>query len=342
MIITQEITPKQFYQGLINIKDENHNPLFSLDFCKQSTPLINEINALKKETNACVLAHSYVTADIIYGVSDFVGDSYELSKKAKESTADTIIFAGVKFMGETAKLLCPDKNVLVPATDPGCTLADAINAEDVALLKKQNPDFTFVCYINTTAEIKAVCDVCVTSANVYKVVEKIPNNKIFFLPDRLMALNLIQYCQNNQIEKTIKYADGTCYLHEEYNPQVIKSEKQKYPDAKVLCHPECSPEVCAECDYVGSTSQILSYVKNSSVRKYLILTDSGITARIQHDYPEKEIIGSASGCKYMKSNTLADILRVLKDPLPEDYIHVSPAIRNQALACINAMFTYVD
>lgn len=342
MIIAEEITADQLYKELMNIKDDHQTNIYSLADCQEIVPVINEINLLKKTKNACILAHSYCTPDIVFGVSDFVGDSYELSKKAKETDADTIIFAGVRFMGETAKLLSPQKNVIVPASDPGCTLADAITGAEVLKLKEENPDFTFVCYINTTAEVKAACDVCVTSANIYKVVQRIDNDKIFFVPDRLMALNLIQYCQENNINKTIKYVNGTCYVHEEYQPESIDKMKAREPKIKVLCHPECDPRVCNKCDFVGSTSQILNFVKNDDSDKYMILTDNGISARVQHDYPNKQIIGDALACKYMKSNNLPAILKALKNPSDEDYIQISSDVREKALSCINAMFRYTE
>jgi quinolinate synthase len=342
MITTEAITAEQLYQELVPIQDEHHNPVFSRAYCEEAAPLINEINDLKKEKDACILAHSYVTADIIYGVSDFAGDSYELSKKAKAAKASTIVFAGVRFMGETAKLLSPDKAILVPATDPGCTLADAITGETVKRLREENPDHTFVCYINTTADVKAACDVCVTSSNIYKVVERLPSDKIFFIPDELMAQNLINYLKKHEIPKTVKYVKGTCYLHEDFEPELIDKTRQQHPDLNALCHPECKPAVCEKCDFVGSTSQMLKHVQETGAGKFLVLTDNGITARLQHDDPAKEIVGPSLACKYMKSNTLKDILRVLKDPQPRDHVEVPPMIRDKALACINAMFTYAD
>src|SRR3989338_7062324 len=191
MLKTTHITAEDLYEKLKNIKVGGTVCHYSLKKCEELTPIINEINELKEEKNAVILAHSYISPEIIYGVSDFVGDSYKLSSDAMTTKASTIVFTAVRFMGETAKILNPEKEVLIPAPLDGCTLADSINAAQVRDLRKQYPDHTFVCYINTTAEVKAECDVCVTSANVYNVVARIPNEKTYFLPDKFMGQNLI-------------------------------------------------------------------------------------------------------------------------------------------------------
>jgi len=180
-VLTQStIKAEDLFEKLQHVKISNTVCQYNREKCEELVPLINEINELKKEKNAVILAHSYVTPDIIFGVADFNGDSYGLSKDAAGTNADIIIFSAVKFMAETAKILNPEKTVLVPGKLNGCSLADSITGEDVRLLKNENPDYTFVCYINTTAEVKAQCDVCVTSSNVYKIVEYLPNDKIFF------------------------------------------------------------------------------------------------------------------------------------------------------------------
>jgi quinolinate synthase len=267
MLMTTKLTAAELYQTLKNIKVGGTVCKFSLKKCEEMVPLINEINELKEQQNAVILVHSYVSPEIIYGVGDFVGDSYKLSKDALSTKADKIIFAAVRFMGETAKVLNPEKEVLIPGLLDGCTLADSINADQARELKKQYPDYTFVCYINTTAEVKAECDVCVTSANVYTVVENIENDKIYFLPDKLMGLNLIDEMKNRGVQKDIKFYNGTCYVHEEYDAEQIFKIRTEYPDVKVVSHPECKPDVCRQSDFIGSTSQMLSYMRKTDANE---------------------------------------------------------------------------
>ncbi len=341
--VSTNLSPKELMQRLLAIQKERgicfHSLIKNAD---ETIRKINEINRLKKEKNAVILAHTYVIPEIIYGVGDFVGDSYALSKNAKESPQTTIVFAAVRFMGETAKIICPDKQVLVPGIEDGCTLADCINQNDVISLRKKYPNYTFVCYINTTAEVKAECDVCVTSANVNKVVANIPSDKIYFLPDKMMGQNLIADFKKNGIKKDIKYFNGTCYVHEEYTLKQLLETKKKFPNAKVIAHPECLPEVCEKCDFVGSTSQLYNYIKASTDKEILLLTECGLASRIKMEFPDKKIVGTCTFCKYMKSNTLDDILRVLTKPLKRDIVTVDEKVRVRALKCIEAMFKYAE
>lgn len=334
------ITPQQLFEKLKNIKLGASVCQFSLKKCEEITPIINEINELKREQNAVILAHSYVTPEIVYGVADFTGDSYKLSKDALSTNATKIVFAAVRFMGETAKILNPEKEVLVPGLLDGCTLADAITGDQVKALRQQFPDYTFVCYINTSAEVKAQCDVCVTSANVYKICTNIPNNKIYFLPDKYMGQNLRNYMNRNNIAKDIQYYDGACYVHEEYNIEDILKVRLEYPDAKIVSHPECNSVVVDESDFVGSTEQMLEYMRTTKTNQFLMLTECGLSSRLQVEFPEKQLVGSCTMCKFMKSNTLQDILRVLKNPVARDRVVFSEDIRKQALKSIEAMFLY--
>jgi quinolinate synthase len=340
MLVTDHITAEELYKRLKNIKVGGSVCQFSLKKCAELVPLVNEINELKEEKNAVILVHSYVSPEIIYGVGDYVGDSYALSKNALETDADTIVFAAVRFMGETAKILNPEKDVLIPGQLDGCTLADSINASQVRALRKEFPDHTFVCYINTTAEVKAECDVCVTSANVYTIIENIPNDKIYFLPDQLMGENLVKEMERRGVNKDIRYFNGTCYVHEEYDAQQIFRIRSAYPDVKVVSHPECKPDICDQSDFVGSTSQMLDYMRQATAREFLMLTECGLSARLQQEFPDKKLVGSCTLCRYMKSNTLEEILRVLKDPTPRDYVHVDEKTRQKAKRCIEAMFQY--
>lgn len=337
---TQKMTAQQLHETLKNIKVGGNFCHYSLKKCEELVPLINEINELKEEKNAVILVHSYVSPEILYGVGDFSGDSYALSKNAMETKADIIVFAAVRFMGETAKILNPEKEVLIPGLLDGCTLADSIDAAQVRELRKQYPDYTFICYVNTTAEVKAECDVSVTSANVYTIAENIPSKKIYFLPDKLMGANLAQAMKDKGIAKDIKYYSGTCYVHEEYNADQIFRIRSEYPNVKIVSHPECNPEIVKNSDYVGSTSQMLKFMETTPAKEFLMLTECGLSSRLQVEFPDKKLVGSCTLCRYMKSNTLQDILRVLKNPTDRDRVAINEAVRLKALKTLEAMFHY--
>ena len=336
----QNWTADSLFKALAHVKLGGSVCLYTLEKCEELAPLINKVNRLKAEKNAVLLVHSYVSPEILYTVADYTGDSYELSKIARDSDAETIVFAAVKFMAETAKLLSPNKPVLVPSKLNGCSLADSITGEQVKELRAQYPDYTFMCYINTTADVKAECDVCVTSSNVYKIAEDYPSDKIYFLPDKLMGLNLQNYLKEKGVSKEIKLWEGTCYVHEEYEPEMISYIRSQYPNVKVLAHPECSPEIIAESDFVGSTSQMVTEVKESDSPSYLMMTECGLTSRLQVEDPSKTFVGSCTLCKYMKANTLQDIILALENPQPYQQISIDDDVRERALACIDAMFKY--
>lgn len=336
------MTGEELYAKLKDVRISGGACEYTPEKCESMVPLINAINALKKERNAVILAHSYVSPEIQFGVADFTGDSYQLAKDAASTDADTIVFAAVRFMGETAKILNPGKRVLIPGSNPGCTLADAVTGDDVRRLRKEFPEHTFVCYINTTADVKAECDVCVTSSNVYHIVETIPNDKIFFLPDRLMGENLREEMKRRHVEKDIQIYDGTCYVHEEYDPEMIRFLRLKFPGVKVLSHPECNPGIIKASDYTGSTSQMLDYVKKSKDERFAMLTECGLSSRLQVELPDKQIVGSCTLCKFMKSNSLEGILRVLVKPQPRDEVVLDEDVRLRAQRCIDAMFDYVE
>ncbi len=340
MITTNHTTAEELYETLKNIKVTGSVCQYSLRKCEEMTPLINEIRDLKEKKNAVILVHSYVNPEIIYGVGDYVGDSYGLSKNAMETTADTIVFAAVRFMGETAQILNPEKEVLIPGLEDGCSLADAITAERVRALRQEFSEYTFVCYINTTAAVKAECDVCVTSANVYDIVEKIPNDKIYFLPDELMGQNLVKEMAKRGVAKDVRYFEGKCYVHEEYDTEQIFKIRTEYPQAKVVSHPECKPEVCDQSDFVGSTSQMLQYMETTDAHQFLMLTECGLSARLQKEFPDKHLVGTCTLCRYMKSNTLEDIRRVLTNPTPRDRVVIDKEVVQRAKKCIEAMFEF--
>ena len=316
--------------------------LYDRAACERLAPLVARIRELKREKNATILAHTYTGSEIVAGVADYTGDSYMLSKRASETESDVIVFAAVRFMAETAKLLNPKKRVLLPATDGRCSLADSVTAEQVAELRKAHPDHVFVCYINTTAAVKARCDVCVTSGNVFKVVERIPSDRIFFLPDRLMGQNLRNELAKRGVKKEILTTDGACHVHESYDPELLDFLRLRNPGLKVLSHPECSEEIAARSDVVGSTEQMLRYIAGSCDDRFMLLTECGLAARVQCEYPGKTFVGSCQMCRYMKSNSLEGILRVLENPAPGDEVTVPADVAERALACIRKMFELAE
>ncbi|MFV1984724.1 MAG: quinolinate synthase NadA [Thiohalomonadales bacterium] len=305
---------------------------WTLKDCETIAATTLEINNLKKKQNTVILAHSYQSPDIMYGVGDFVGDSYDLSIKATKHPAQKIIFCSVYFMAETAKLLNPDKEVLVPRV-AGCSLADAINAKQVRELRKQFPDAGIVCYINTYAEVKAECDACCTSSNVVAVVEAMPQHEIVFIPDKLMGLNL----QNMTSKKIITW-DGTCIVHESFDPDTIKNIRQRFPGVKILAHPECAPELVALVDFAGGTAAMLNYVRTSSANSFMLVTECGLTDRFKAEIKNKEIVGTCLLCPYMKEIQLDDILKTLKQPSSEQFVHIDKKIADRARTSLDKMF----
>lgn len=311
---------------------------YSLDYCRQIAPLTSQINTLKKQKNALILTHYYCTPEIIFGVSDEVGDSYGLSKKAAEASQDILIFCGVSFMAQTAKLVNPAKKVFLPPTYAGCSLAQSITAEEVKELKEQYPKAQFVCYINSTAEVKALCDVCVTSANVFDIVANSSFKQIVFLPDIFMAQNIDAFLQAKGINKQIIAAGGTCCVHDKYTLKDIEIIKQKYPQAKIICHPECRKEVCQASDFCGSTSAMLKYVKETSADIFAVLSERGIIAVLEQQNPTKTFLPTGRICAQMKLNKLEDILENLKDNTDIPQVKVDEKVSACALKSINAMF----
>jgi quinolinate synthase len=335
-------TAEKLYETLKDVQAGTSGP-YPFARCEQLAPMIDEINRLKKEKNAVILAHSYVHPEIIYGVADFTGDSYKLARDAKAADAAIIVFVAVKFMAETAKALNPDRQVLIPSRLNGCSLADSITSDDVRRLKKENPDFTFVCYINTSAEVKAECDVCVTSSNVYDIVERIPNDKIYFVPDKLMGENLQDEMAKRGVDKEIKLFDGNCYVHAEYDADRIGRLRAEHPNLQVLSHPECSRDIVQKSDVVASTSGMMDYMREDKKGDaYLLLTECGLAGRAQVEMPGKTFIGPCLECKYMKSNSLEDVRRVLINPDPGDIVEVSSEVREGSLRCIDEMFRYAE
>ncbi|MBI2549355.1 quinolinate synthase NadA [Candidatus Woesearchaeota archaeon] len=299
----------------------------------QTIALIQQINELKKQKNAVILAHYYMRDAIKFGIADYIGDSLDLSKAAVETTADIIVFCGVLFMAETAKIVNPQKKVLLPDLEAGCSLAESINVEDVKALRKQYPHAAFVTYVNTLADIKAECDVCVTSANAPKVVARLPEKQIVFMPDKYMGKNL----QNELPEKEIIIWDGACVVHEVFAPLHFAEYRTQYPGIKILAHYECDESVLAQADMHGATSDMRKYVREHPAPAYFIATECGLASTIKAEFPESTIIGPCNVCPYMKKNSLQNTLKALQEEKPE--IIIPEAIRQRAERSLQRMFS---
>mgnify|MGYP000185642994 FL=1 len=299
--------------------------------------MISEIKELCLKANAIILAH-YYQAPEIQDIADFIGDSLDLSRKAANNDADIIIFCGVHFMAETAKILSPNKTVLLPDIDAGCSLADDCPAEEFQKFREENPDHYVVSYINCTAEVKAQSDLICTSSNAVSLVEKIPKDKkIIFAPDK----NLGRWVQKNSGRK-LKLWPGSCVVHETFSEEALLKLKYKHPDAKVIAHPECSQNLLVLSDFIGSTSKLLDFVSNDYSDTYMVLTEPGIIHQMKRIEPNKNFIEvpDIDGCKcnecpYMKLNTLEKILDCLKNNSPS--IELDPEIIKKAYKPIKRM-----
>ncbi len=270
-------------------------------------PLIHKINILKKQKNAVVLAHNYQTPEIFHAVADIAADSLALAVEAEKTNADIIILCGVHFMAETAKLMNPNKKVLLPDMGAGCSLASSITGKDVRMLKEKYPGVPVVTYVNTSAEVKAESDICCTSANAVRVVESLGTDKVIFLPDQYMA----KYVQTKTKVQIISWV-GTCIVHEKFSAQEIKDIKKQNPGIKVLTHPECPPEVIAASDFTGSTSGMSNYVKKNQPKKVMLVTECSMSDNVQVDNPNVRFIRPCNLCPHMKRISLQKILECLE------------------------------
>ena len=294
--------------------------------------LVQKIKNLKTEKNAVILAHCYQNIEIDE-VADFVGDSLYLSQMAAKTDADIIVFAGVFFMAQTAKILNPTKKVLLPRLESGCLMADMVNLQQLREFKAKYPNIPTVCYINSTAEVKTECDICCTSSNAVKIVESLRTKEVLFLPDTYLGKWVEKKLGN---VKVITYP-GFCPTHLRIKPEDIKNAKMKYPNAQVLAHPECHQAVTELADFVGSTTGIMNYATKSTNKQFIIATEKGVVDRLKRDYPQKEfiLIKDSIICPNMKWNTLDDIYNALVHEQNE--ITVEQQIADKALNCINRM-----
>lgn len=300
--------------------------------------LSEKIIRLKEGLNAIILAHYYQEGEI-QDIADFVGDSLELARKAKSTTADVIVFAGVHFMAETAKILNPDKIVLLPDLDAGCSLASGCTAEDFKLFREKHPEHLAITYINCTAEVKALSDIICTSSSAEKIINQIPFDKpIFFSPDKNLGRYLIK-----KTGREMLLWNGSCHVHEAFNEQKIINLRLKYPDAKLISHPECEEPILMFSHFIGSTSRLLKYVQEDSAQQYIVATEVGIIHQMKKASPEKEYIPappnddacSCNECPYMKMNTLEKLYLCMKNKYPQ--IIMDEELRKRALIPIERM-----
>ena len=275
-------------------------------------PYIYEINKLKKEKNAVILAHNYQTPEIYHGISDFSADSLALAIEAAKTKADIIVMCGVHFMAETAKLMSPDKKVLLPDLKAGCSLSSSITGADVKELKRKNPGVPVVSYVNTSADVKAETDVCCTSANAVKIVNSLGVKKVIFLPDDYLA----KYVASKTDVEIISWR-GTCEVHEQFTDTEINEIRKNNPGIKVIAHPECPPEVINASDFAGSTSGMIKYVRENQPKKVMMVTECSMSDNIQIDNPNVEFIRPCNLCPHMKRITLPKILDCLKNETNE-------------------------
>lgn len=292
----------------------------------------DKILKLKKEKNAVILAHYYVPAEA-QEVADYVGDSFYLAKIAKKSTADIIVFCGVSFMGESAKILNPDKKVLMPDLTADCPMAHMVAPGLIQKMREKYEDLAVVCYINSTAELKCQSDVCVTSSNAIKIVKALPNKNIFFIPDR----NLGQYVASQVPEKNIIINDGCCPIHASITKAQLLEVKEQHPTAPILIHPECEPELLEISDYIGSTAELIGYVAGSPLDEFIICTEDGVDYKLITDNPAKKFYypNPHPCCVDMKLNTLENILSVLEKEDKE--VFVDAAVAENAWKSLNKM-----
>jgi quinolinate synthase len=275
-------------------------------------PYIYKINKLKKEKNAVILAHNYQTPEIYHGIADFSADSLALAVEASKTSADIIVMAGVHFMAETAKLMSPNKKVLLPDMKAGCSLSSSITGKDVRLLKEKYPGVPVVSYVNTSADVKAETDVCCTSANAVKIVKSLGVKKVIFLPDDYLA----KYVASQTDVEIISWK-GICIVHDQFNENEIKNIRKNNPGIKIIAHPECPPEVIKASDFAGSTSGMINYVKDNQPKKVMMVTECSMSDNIQVENPNVEFIRPCNLCPHMKKITLPKILDCLENETGE-------------------------
>ena len=341
-----QVSRQVIVQDIALLRAKNHSIistcrgyLLQKNHSQRSIPNMNvhqlqqEILRLKKEKDICILAHAYQSQPILE-IADYIGDSYGLSIQASKSAQQNILMCGVRFMAETCKILCQDKNVYLPNPVAGCPMAEQLDLDTLNTLKKQYPDHTVVAYINTTAALKTACDVCVTSSSAVEICRKLPNNKILFIPDP----NLGGYVQKQVPEKDIVLFDGGCPYHKRTTSQDVQRMRAAHPEAKLLVHPECALEVTEQGDFVGSTTAIMDYVGRSDAKSFIIATENSIVEHLQYQYPKKNFypLSATLTCPDMRITSLMDIYHCIQGTGGEE-IRLADDVMQQAGKCIQQM-----
>ncbi len=294
-------------------------------------PYVAAINRLKKERNAVILAHNYMTPEIYHGIADVVGDSLQLAIEATRVEADVIVQCGVHFMAETSKILNPSKTVLIPDMEAGCSLAESITAEGIAEMRAKYPGAPVVTYVNTTAEVKAASDICCTSSNAAQIVAAQESDTVIMTPDKYLAQNIARQVP----DKRIVWWDGSCIVHERFTAQDLRDFRSYNPDTRIIAHPECPPDVVDEADFSGSTSGIISYVERERPAKAMLVTECSMASNISDALPEVDFVGPCNMCPYMKKITLEKILWSLHAGVEE--VHVDEDVAAKARVAVERM-----
>lgn len=295
-----------------------------------AAPYVAAINKLKKERDAVILAHNYMTPDIYHGVADFVGDSLQLAIKATEVKEKVIVQGGVHFMAETSKILNPEKTVLIPDVAAGCSLAESITAAGIEEMRAKYPGAPVVSYVNTTAEVKAASDICCTSSNALQIVNAMESDTVIMTPDQYLAQNVA-----NESHKNVVYWPGSCIVHEEYKAEDLRAYREMEPDVKIIAHPECPPSVVAEADYSGSTSGIIKWVRDNKPAKAMLVTECSMASNIADSLPEVDFAKPCNMCPYMKKITLEKVLWSLHTMTEE--VFVDPDVSDKARLAVQRM-----
>jgi quinolinate synthase len=318
--LAQEMAP--LYARLRQVIPPMEWPVFA--------PYIKAINGLKRQRDAIILAHNYMTPEIFHTVADITGDSLQLAREATRTKAKVIVQCGVHFMAETSKLLNPDKVVLIPDSRAGCSLAESITPEDVRVLRREHPGVPVITYVNTSAAVKAECDICCTSANVVNVVESLGVKRVILLPDEYLA----QYAASQTKVEIITWK-GHCEVHERFTAEEIRDYRASVPGVRVIAHPECPPEVLAEADFAGSTTRMIKWVKDVRPQKVLLLTECSMSDNAHVEVPDVEFVRPCNLCPHMKRISLANILDALLDLREE--VTVDPAVAGRARQAVERM-----
>ena len=297
------------------------------------SPYVEEINKLKKEKNAVILAHNYMTPEIYHCVADIVGDSLKLAQESQKTKADTIIMCGVNFMADTAKIMNPSKTVLIPDPQAGCSLAESITGKDVRLLKERYPGVPVVTYVNTSADVKAETDICCTSGNAVEIIESLGVDKVIFLPDEYLAKNVAK-----QTNVKIITWHGTCIVHERFTAKEIREYRKDNPGITILAHPECTPDVVAEVDFTGSTSKMSNYVKEKQPNKVLMVTECSMSDNVSVENPNVEFVRPCNLCPHMKRISLVKVLESLMLNIHE--VKIDQEVIEKARLPIERMLQY--